>query len=98
MRAAKIGAARIAVIAATVQPLVMALQGRERTLAMIGMKACLVGLAFGQPASAHPGRDRHRQLADVMRVSRTPDVTDVGWRKTHLLGRRGGKRRDRARE
>ena len=55
----KIGAARIAVIAAPVEPLVMALhqrrnrlavtaQGRERALAVIGMKMRRVGLAFGQ--------------------------------------------------
>ena len=77
----KVAGLGVAVIAAAVEALVMAqhqrrdrfalaAQRRQRALAMIGMKPRRVGLAFGERAGSHPGRDRNRQLADVVRVGR----------------------------
>ena len=95
-------------IAAAVETLVMAqhqsrdrlafpAQRRKRALAMIGMKPCRVGLARGQGSGPHPGRDRHREFADIMGVCRPADVANIGSGKAHMLARRIGKRRHCAR-
>ena len=64
---------------------------------MIGVKMRRIGFALGQSPRSHPCRDRDRQFADVVRIGGPADMADVRGRKTHLLRRRGGQGRNRAR-
>ena len=104
----KVGRLGVTVIAGAIETLMMAqhqrrnrlavaAQRRQRALAMIGMKVRGVGLALGQGTGAHPGRDRHRKLADVMRVRGPAGTANVGRGKAHALTRRLGERRYGAR-
>ena len=101
----KVGAADAAVIAAAVEALVvakhegrdslaLAAHCRQRTLAMVGMKPGRIGLARGQRTGPLPGRDRHRQLAEIVGVARPAELTNVRFGKPHLLGRGVGQGRD----
>ena len=105
----EIRAARVAVVAAAVEPLVMALhergddlavaaQRRQRALAVVGVQPGGVRLALGQGAGPHPGRDGHGQLADVVGVGRPADVANVGRREGPCAWRRAAASDATARE
>ena len=61
--------------------LAVAAQRRKRALAMIGMKPRCVCFALSERSGSHPGRDRNRKFADIMRVRRPADGPNVRGRK-----------------
>ncbi len=68
--------------------LAVATQRGERSLAVIGMKLRRVGLALGQGAAPHPGRDRNREFSDIVGIGRPAHVANVRGRQAHALARR----------